>query len=376
MSRIPYLTAEELSAEQRCLAEKLAASRGGRLVGPGAFWLRNPALAAQADAWRLLMERHTSLPQRLSELAILVANRHFTASYAWCRHAAAASRAGLDRAVIAALADRRQPMFSDPMEAMVYDVSRELLETTGLAEATYARALAALGPERLVELVALVGYGCMLSLAVNTFEPDPFPDDQALVPAGPPPTTSACPPGGARLLPLQDAAWSDAQRRLATHLAGGSPSRVTGAYAIWLRTPEIAERAFQYEQVLYGNLAVPLPFIELVVLVAARLWTADALWAEHQDQALAAGLRADLIAAIAAHRTPREASADEALVHAFASELLTQGRVGDDTFALAVARFGYQTVVELVGVAGFYSMVALTLNAFAAPPARGAFTPR
>ena len=55
-------------------------------------------------------------------------------------------------------------------------------------------------------------------------------------------------------------------------------------------------------------------------------------------------------------------------MHAFASELLTQGRVGDDTFALAVARFGYQTVVELVGVAGFYSMVALTLNAFAAPP--------
>jgi 4-carboxymuconolactone decarboxylase len=281
MSRIPYLTAEALSAEQRCLAEKLAASRGGRLVGPGAFWLRNPALAAQADAWRLLMERRTSLPRRLSELAILVANRHFTASYAWCRHTAAASHAGLDRAVIEALADCQQPTFSDPMEALVYGISRELLETTGLSEATYVRALAALGPERLVELVALVGYGCMLSLAVNTFEPDPFPDDQALVSVGPPPTTSARLPGGARLAPLQDAAWSDAQRRLATHLAGGSPGSVTGAYAIWWRTPEVAERALQYEQVLYDNLAVPLPFRELVVLVAARFWTADTLWTEH-----------------------------------------------------------------------------------------------
>ena len=77
-----------------------------------------------------------------------------------------------------------------------------------------------------------------------------------------------------------------------------------------------------------------------------------------------------------AHRMMPAPVWDEALVHAFASELLTQGRVGDDTFALAVARFGYQTVVELVGVAGFYSMVALTLNAFAAPPARGVFTPR
>jgi len=181
---------------------------------------------------------------------------------------------------------------------------------------------------------------------------------------------------GARLAPLQDAALSDAQRRLATQLEVGSPGSVKGAYTIWLRMPEIAERALQYEQVLYSNLAVSLPFIELVVLVAARFWTADALWTEHRDRALDAGLSADLIAAITEHRTPRGTSADEALVHAFASALLTQGRVGDDTFALAVARFGYRTVVELVGVAGFYSMVALTLNAFAATPARGAFTPR
>jgi 4-carboxymuconolactone decarboxylase len=148
------------------------------------------------------------------------------------------------------------------------------------------------------------------------------------------------------------------------------------ASAIWLRTPEIAEHALQYEQVLCGNLAVPLPFRELVVLVAARFWTADALWTEHQDRALDAGLKADLITAIAEHRTPRGAGADEALVYAFANALLTQGHVGDDTFALAVMRFGYQTVVALVGVAGFYSIVALTLPACAAPPAHGAFTPR
>jgi len=371
MSRIPYLTAEELSDEQRRLAETLAASRGGRLVGPGAFWLRNPALAEQADAWRLLMERGTSLPRRMSELAILVANRHFSATYAWCRHAVAASRAGLDHAVIDALADHLQPTFSDPMEEIVYRVSRELLETTGLTEATFVRAREALGPERLIELVALVGYGCMLSLAVNTFEPDPFPDDRALVPGGPSPTTYARTTGGPRLAPLQDAALSDRQQRLATQLEGGSPGRVKGAYATWLRTPEIAERALQYEQVLYGNLSVPPPFVELVVLVVARFWTADELWAVHRDRGADAGLGADLMAAVAEHRRPRGASADHALVQAFASALLTQRRMHDDIFAQSVSRFGYQRVVELVGVAGFYSIVALTLNAFEALPARG-----
>jgi 4-carboxymuconolactone decarboxylase len=371
MSRIPYLTAEELSDEQRRLAAKLAASRGGRLVGPGAFWLRNPALAEQADAWRLLMERGTSLPRRLSELAILVATRHFSATYAWFRHAVAASRVGLHRAVIDTLAAHLQPTFSDLMEEIVYRVSRELLATTGLSEATFVRAREALGPERLVELVALVGYGCMLSLAVNTFEPDPFPDDRALVPSGPSPTTYARTTGGPRLALLQEAALSARQQRITTQLEGGSPGSVKGAYATWLRTPEIAERALQYEQVLYGNLSVPPSFVELVVLVVARFWTADELWAVHRDRGADAGLGADLIVAIAEHRMPCGASADHALVQAFASALLTQGRIHDDIFVQSVSRFGYQMVVELVGVAGFYSMVALTLNAFEALPARG-----
>jgi hypothetical protein len=146
MRRMPSLTAEAWSAEQRCLADKRAASRGGRCVGPGACWRRTPALAAQADAWRLVMERRTSRPRRLSERAIRVANRHCTAAYAWCRPTAAASRAGRDRAVMEALADRQPPTCNDPMEALVYGISRERLETTGLSEATAVRALAALGP--------------------------------------------------------------------------------------------------------------------------------------------------------------------------------------------------------------------------------------
>ena len=71
---------------------------------------------------------------------------------------------------------------------------------------------------------------------------------------------------------------------------------------------------------------------------------------------------------------PSGASADQALVHAFASALLTRGRMHDHIFAQAVSRLGYQMVVELVGVAGFSSMMTLTLNAFEALPARGRTT--
>ena len=365
MSRIPYLTTEDMTEAQQLLAEKLAASRGGRLIGPGAFWLRNPALADQANELRLLMERGASLPRHLSELAILVANRHFSASYAWRRHSLAAARAGLDPSVIDALEARRKPTFHDAMADAVYSVSKELLETTGLSDATFDRGLHVLGQERLIELVALVGYGCMLSLAINTFEPDPLPgDDCSFSPGGPLPTTYARRSEGMRLEPLQDRTLSDRQRLITDAVKMASPVRVKGAYAIWLRTTEIAERALHYEQTLHTKLSLPQPLIALAVLVAARFWTADDLWDVYRKLASNAGIGADVISAIAKNRGPSFASEDETIVHAFASQLLAQGRVSDDTFNRSVTRFGYQMVIELVGVTGFYSWVALTLNAF------------
>ena len=371
MSRIPYLTTEEMTETQRRLADKLAASRGGRLIGPGAFWLRNPALAHQADEWRLLMERRTSLPRHQSELAILVANRHFAASYAWCRHSLAAARAGLDPSVIEALEAHQKPTFNDAMEHAVYSVARELLETTGLSDATFDRGLHALGQERLIELVALVGYGCMLSLAINTFEPDPQPgDDCSFAPGGPLPTTYARSSQGLRLAPLQDMAFSDRQRRLSEALEMGGPVHVKGAYAIWLRTTEIAEHAWRYEQTLHRNLSLSQSLIALAVLVAARFWTADDLWAVYRELASDVGIGAEVISAIAENRMPSFANEDESIIHAFANELLAQGRVSDDTFNLLVTRLGYQMVIELVGVTGFYSLVALTLNAFESTSAR------
>jgi len=101
----------------------------------------------------------------------------------------------------------------------------------------------------------------------------------------------------------------------------------------------------------------------------ARFWTTDELWAVYHALALNFGVGADVISAIAEIRVPSFASEDETIVHAFASQLLVQGRVSDDIFNLAVKRFGYQMVIELVGVTGFYSLVALTLNAFEASPA-------
>ncbi len=63
------------------------------------------------------------------------------------------------------------------------------------------------------------------------------------------------------------------------------------------------------------------------------------------------------------HR-PSFADADDALIYDFASELYDTKRVSDTTYRKAVGRFGHQVVINLVGLLGYYALVAMTLNVF------------
>ena len=68
--------------------------------------------------------------------------------------------------------------------------------------------------------------------------------------------------------------------------------------------------------------------------------------------------------AIRQGRRPPSRIADDALIHDFASELYDTKRVSDATYAKAVERFGHQVVINLVGLLGYYALVAMTLNVF------------
>ena len=54
------------------------------------------------------------------------------------------------------------------------------------------------------------------------------------------------------------------------------------------------------------------------------------------------------------------------------AELVATGRVSDATYARAVAALGEAGLVDLVGVVGYYTLVAFTLNAREVPAPDGA----
>lgn len=183
MSRVPEVRPETMTEAQRSVAQEIVSGPHARIVGPYHAWLQSPELARRVRSLSEFIRFKTSLPPRLSELAILISGRYWKAEFEYYAHARLAKKAGLEDAVIAAIATQRRPAFKQRDEEIVYDFCTELYETRRVSDATYQRALDALGLTAIVEIVATAGYYSMVSLTLNAFqvplppgEPSPFPD--------------------------------------------------------------------------------------------------------------------------------------------------------------------------------------------------------
>jgi len=170
MSRLKPLAREDMSPQQKEAHDKVLASPRGRFVGPYLAWIRNPRLVEVAEAHGAFCRYESSPPDRLRELAILVAARHWNAQVEWWAHHPIALRAGLDPAVAEAIRQRQRPRFAQADEEIVHDLALELLATTRVSDALYARALETFGETMLVELVAIIGNYCTVALTLNCFE--------------------------------------------------------------------------------------------------------------------------------------------------------------------------------------------------------------
>jgi 4-carboxymuconolactone decarboxylase len=178
MSRLPELAPEQMTADQRRVHDMIVAGPRGRVQGPLAVWLRRPELAARAQALGEYCRYNSSLPKRLSELAILVTARHWQAEFEWWAHRRHALEAGLPEYVIEAIRIGEAPSFADAEEQAVYDIATAMCRDGRLGDALYARGLEVLGEGRLVDLIGVLGYYALISMTIQAFEvmpPDGFP---------------------------------------------------------------------------------------------------------------------------------------------------------------------------------------------------------
>ncbi len=169
-----------------------------------------------------------------------------------------------------------------------------------------------------------------------------------------------------RLQPPHADGMSSRQRAVADAIAGGPRGALRGPLAIWLHRPELADRAqslglyCRYETLLAPRLS------ELAILTVAAFWPADYMWRIHAPLAVAAGLAEATVEEIRTGRSPSFDRADETAMHSFATALQRDRQLSDEAYAQAVTVLGEAAVVDLVGLIGYYTLVAMTARTFEA----------
>lgn len=179
--RIPLPGREELDEAGREVWDRVVSGPRGVVIGPLRAAIHNPELAARWSALGEALRFGTSLPKRLSELAICVTGRRWSSQVEWWVHARVAAESGIAPAILDAIREGRPPAFADAEEALVYDFAQSLQQDGNVPEDTYAAAREAFGVKGVVELTALVGYYTMVSMTLNAHgipvpggEPDPL----------------------------------------------------------------------------------------------------------------------------------------------------------------------------------------------------------
>ena len=170
--RFSPLKADELNPAQKAWAELIAAPpRNAKFTNPPyRAYIRNPELATRLSALSEYLRWNTSLPPRLSEFAIIITARQWTAQYEWFAHYPLALKAGLDPKVAADVAAGNRPNGMRPDEAALYDLAIELYRDKKVSEATYGAALKQFGERGIMDVIGIIGYYDLVSMTLITMQ--------------------------------------------------------------------------------------------------------------------------------------------------------------------------------------------------------------
>lgn len=187
--------------------------------------------------------------------------------------------------------------------------------------------------------------------------------------AGPFNASGMQPPSSSdRLPPIPAAQMTDAQRKAAEEFkAIRNGAEVSGPFFPLLRSPELMVRTSALGEYLRFRSALPPRLSEFVILLTAREWSQQYEWNAHYGIALEAGVSVEIANAIAEGRRPAGMSADHDALYDFCQELLKTKGVSDAAYQRALTLLGEQGVVDTIGIAGYYSMLAMVLNTARTP---------
>lgn len=178
-----------------------------------------------------------------------------------------------------------------------------------------------------------------------------------------------------RMPPIPDGKLTEAQKHAIADFKTARSVDISGPFVPLLRSPEVMSRARAMGDYLRYKSSLPPRLSEFVILLTARRWTQQYEWHAHQPLAIQGGLKPDVVAAIAGNRRPAGMAEDEDAVYTLWDEVQRNQGVSDATYARAVATVGEQGVIDVLGITGYYTMLAMVMNTTRTPLPAGVTPP-
>ena len=175
-----------------------------------------------------------------------------------------------------------------------------------------------------------------------------------------------------RLPEIPAGKMTEAQKKAADEFVAGRGTPLVGPFIPLLRSPEVMLRAKAMGDYLRFKSVLPPRLSEFAILITARQWTQQFEWGVHAPIAVKAGLRPEIVKAVAEGSRPAGMSEEETIVYDFCIELHHNKSVSDATYAQALAKFKEQGIIDLVGINGYYSFLSMVMNVARTPPPKDA----
>lgn len=171
----------------------------------------------------------------------------------------------------------------------------------------------------------------------------------------------------ARFTPLKRDNLKPEHQEIWDGIAKPRKGAVPAPFQVLLASPELCRLTAELGAFCRFRTGLPPRLSELVVLTVARHWNCEYEFTVHTAEARKAGVPEHEIEALAEGRRPAFEDLDPELVHRFTTELLQRRDVSDRTYDDAVARFGRQVTLEMSGIIGYYTHLALVMLAHRVP---------
>ena len=184
-------------------------------------------------------------------------------------------------------------------------------------------------------------------------------------------------PGAAqdRMPPIPADRLTDAQKKAIEEFKAARGVDISGPFVPLLRSPEVMSRARAMGDYLRFKSSLPPRLSEFVILLTARRWTQQYEWNAHMPLALQGGLKDEIVAAIAAGRRPAAMAADEEAIYQLWDEVQRNQGASDATYANARDKIGEQGIIDVLGITGYYTTLAMVMNTTRTPLPAGVTPP-